>query len=235
MKLISQQFDWLRFGPLGQNLLWRDIQQRFDYIDIQKTNHFGRWYVDITGDQFEIVRMVEPIKGVLDHLAGIHWTRLDVAFDLQGVDITQLRHPGSIIVNDNRIETIYSHRLGSRGDYPVFARVYDAIAAGHDSQGLPDLTRAEVEFKSHMPDHLKSSLDWPTCAFLCAAFHLSEIFGLTIFGIKPGEWFPSKRVISHEREKFYARFGRRILADVAEMGELRYMCWLRECIGWQPE
>ena len=95
--LVSQQFDWLRFGPLNQDLLWRTVERRFSYIDIRKTNHLGRWYVDLTGDQLEVVRTVEDMNDVLRWLKPHHWTRLDVAFDLVGVDLGGLVCPGSAI------------------------------------------------------------------------------------------------------------------------------------------
>ena len=225
--IVAQQFDWLRFGPLSAEHKFADIQRRFSYIDVQKHNHFGRWYVDLTGDQLEVVRTVEPINTVLDWLKAIHWTRLDVAFDLKGVMLDDLECPGSAIVNDNIRQTLYSHKLASRGDYPTFARVYDAFEAGHDCD--PGTVRAEVEFKMAMPDNLKASSQFPHIAFALAASCVASYFGLVIPNIGASEQTPTSRLINHERERFYARFGKRIVSDVLELGYDTFVAWVLDC------
>lgn len=227
IQIVAQQFDWLRFGPLSWQFKWIDIQHRFSYIDIQKHNHFGSWYVDLTGEQLEVVRTVETIGEVLDWLKPIHWTRLDVAFDLAGVNLDELSCPGSAIVNDGVRQTLYSHRLKSRGDYPTFARIYDAYEAGHNVD--PGVVRAEVEFKMAMPDNLKMSPLFPNIAFALAASSIASYFGLVIPGIRVGESNPTSRVINHERERFYSRFGKRIVSDVLELGYDTFVSWVLDC------
>lgn len=225
--IVAQQFDWLRFGPLSATHKFDDIQRRFSYIDVQKHNHFGSWYCDLTGDQLEVVRTVETMYSVMEWLKPIHWTRLDVAFDLEGVVLDDLACPGSAIVNDGIRQTLYSHKLKSRGDYPTFARVYDAYEAGHDVD--PGIVRAEVEFKMAMPDNLKASRLFPNVAFALAASSIASYFGLVIPGIHVGESNPTSRIINHERERFYSRFGKRVVSDVLELGYDTFVSWVLDC------
>ena len=228
MHIIAQQFDWLRFGPLSSTHKWAALQRRFQYIDVRRHNHFGRWYADLTGDQLEVIRTVECIDKVLNDLADIHWTRLDVAFDVSGVDLDSLACPGSAIVNDGRRETLYSHMLKARGDFPMFSRVYDAFSAGHDVD--PGVIRCEVEFKLHMPDMLKKSELWPRVAFLFAAQEIAFRFGLNLPVLDgASEFSPTKRLLNHDRERFYARFGKRIVNDVVELGFDRFISWALDC------
>jgi hypothetical protein len=225
--LLGQCYDWVRFGPLNKDLLWRDVEKRFGYIDLHKNNHFGRWYVDLTGDQLEVIRTVEEMNDVFRWLRPHHWTRLDVAFDLVGVEIPKLLSPGSAIVNDGVIQTLYSHKLTARGDHPVFARVYDAFEAGHDV--APNVVRAEVEFKLHYPDLIRNSPNGVGIAFPIAARYLVSKFNLAIPLQVNTEWQPTKRLINHDREKFYARFGRRIVLDLVELGFDQYVNWVLDC------
>lgn len=230
--LIAQQFDWIRFGPLSADLLWRTVEKRFGYVDVRKTNHFGRWYVDLTGDQLEVVRTVESMQVVFKWLKQYHWTRLDVAFDLTGVDLDKLACPGSAIVNQGIRQTLYSHKLKARGDHPVFGRVYDAFEAGHDCD--PGTIRAEVEFKLHYPDLIRKSPNGVWIAFAIAARYISDRFGLTIPTIHNQEFHPTARLINHDRERFYARFGKRIVADLIVLGLDDYVTWVLDCTRERP-
>jgi len=227
MRIISQQFDWLRFGPIEPREKRADLEKRLGYLEIRYTNYFGKNYVDLSGDKLEIVRTVEPIDGLLAELKTFHWTRLDIAFDIEGVDMDTLDCPGSAIINDSDRQTIYSHKLGSRGDYPMFSRVYDAFEAGHDVD--PGVVRAEVEFKLGMPDILKISPQFPWIAFHVAAVEISERFGLAIPLPFTEEFSPTKRIINHERELFYARFGRRIVSELVELGFDGFITFVMDC------
>ena len=229
ISICSQAIDYLRIGPLSGDSQWNDIEQRYSYLAVDKTNHFGRWFVDFTGDALELVRTVEGTESILEYFQHTRWTRLDVAFDCLGVDIERLPRPGTTILNHGNIETVYSHHLKARGHFAVFARAYDAAAAGHD---MPEGTvRFEVEFKRRMPDIIRKSEKVLQSAFSCAAFHVHRIYGVALPVSEMVEIKPPRRVLQHDREKFYARFGKAILLDVLTMGQDDFAQWLKLCIA----
>jgi hypothetical protein len=173
--------------------------------------------------------MVESMDGIINFFKHTRWTRCDFAYDVLGVDIEKLPQPGTTILNGGDVETVYSHHLKLRGNYAVFARAYDALKAGHD---VPQGTiRFEVEFKRRLPDVIRNSDDVLKAGFSCAAFHIARIYGIVL----PVETFtelkPPKRLVQHGREKFYQRFGKAILLDVATMGQNDFSEWLKLCIA----
>ena len=119
--ILAQCLDWFRFGPLTSELLWSSVERRWDYVEVTKQNYYGKWYVDFSGDKLELIRTVESIQNLLDFAMDVHWSRLDIAFDVTGIEIAKLPRPGTVICNDNKIETVYSHHLKLRGRFPVFA------------------------------------------------------------------------------------------------------------------
>lgn len=231
LDIISQHIDYLRFGPLSQNLPWDVVERRFAYLDITKVNYYGKWYCDLTGDSLELARTVEPMEDVLEWCAQAHWSRLDVAFDVLGIEIAKLPRPGTVICNNNAIETIYSHHLKERGKHDIFQRAYDAAKAGHD---VPDGTvRFEVEFKRNYPDAIRDSENRLQRAFQTAACYIDRKWMIRLPVKNSQEIKPKKRLVSHSRERFYARYGKKIAADLADMGQEAFLQWVIECTKGQ--
>lgn len=227
LQILSQQIDYLRFGPLSSNLDWQTVERRFDYLDIRKTNYWGKWFVDIAGNDWELIRTIEPINDVLQWCSQAHWTRLDIAFDVIGIDLETVIQPGTVISNGGNVETLYSCHLRKRGEHDVFIRIYDANKALHDVE--PGVVRCEVEFKGNLPDIIKGKDGNIDEVYALAAMHIARKFEIYLPIEFRGEIEPRRRVLEHNRERFYRRYGKQILIDVTDMGYQGFTEWLREC------
>jgi hypothetical protein len=227
IKILGQNIDYLRFGPLSNDLPWSVVESRFDYVDVKKVNYWGSWYVDITGDGFETIRAIEHVGEVLDWLSEIHWTRLDVCFDVAGLDLADLPQPGTTIYNNGRLETIYSHHLANRGKEPVFMRAYDAKAAGHNVP--PGTVRLEVEFKGGYPDAIRKLENGWRAVFGYAATYLNGRYNIHLPIPTLGELNPVKKKRQPTRSGFYARYGRAILEDLDDLGAEGFYQFVLEC------
>jgi len=214
--ILTQGIDYLRVKlPIAYAEV-ESIEQRLGYIDTRRVNYYGDYFLDLTGDMWELVRTVESVESVLDFLKPYHWSRIDACFDVIGLHIESLPQPGTVIMNGGQVETIYSHHLKKRGRYAVFARAYDAMKAGHD---LPRGTiRFEVEFKLNLPDRIRRSYKPLAVLFYLATLHIERIYGVTLPTTEGIELAQPSSKIAHGRERFYARYGKGILADVLDMG-----------------
>lgn len=230
MDVVAWGLDYVRY-KVGNRSGVDHIATRFPYVDIK-----GRWYhgalcVDLPGSALELIRMFAPLDDEIESMARTFpVTRLDVFIDVEGYHVDDMPQPGTVIKNDGRIETVYSHHLASRGNHPAFARCYDAQAAGH--YDVP-VTRFECEFKQEISRGILDSEGWNIDPVSVAMWHIHDIFGveISIPGKRSTEFNPPKRRYSHSRERFYARYGKNILLDLEQMGKQRLYQFIMECIS----
>lgn len=228
--VVAYGIDYLRFAIKSDQDL-RFIQQRLEYIDIYERWFHGHRYVDITGKQLELIRMVENVDTVILELAYLYKvSRIDVFCDVEGYLLLGIRRNGTVISNNNRIETVYSHHLGKRGDYDVFARVYDAAASGHYESAV---TRFECEFKREHARALLSVDGWTVNPVGDMLHCIRLLFGtrIEIPGILAIEFNAPKRRLEHSRERFYAKYGKSIIQDIQDMGVGSLYNFIRECVA----
>lgn len=207
------------------------IESAFDYLEMLPCWHHGKRFVDLTGSMLELVRMVDDIESVLSWLAKDHRiTRVDFFVDVVGDIVHKASQPGTVIKNYGRDETVYSHYLGKRGNYPVFARAYDAQSAGH--YDMP-VTRFELEYKQMMCNGLVNhKVGFSDLLPAVTVWHVKEIFGIDIMlpGVVPLELNAPKREYTPNRERFYTRYGKGIMNDIETMGLEQLLVFLYTCV-----
>jgi len=226
---LQASIDYIRLGPIDSELEFFKLESAFSQLALNRVNYYGHWFVDLTGDTLELLRTFMTMQDAIDILQAYRWTRLDVAFDVTGLNLDKIPHPGTVIQNDDRTETVYSHHLKQRGQPEIFLRCYDAFAAGHAVE--PGTVRIEVEFKKTMPDVIRQSRDIISNALQCAAHHIHETFLVTIKDTPTREMAPRKRKLEHDRERFYRRYGKAIARDLADLGEQRMLAWILDCLN----
>ena len=229
MNIASYHLDYLRFAIHNDND-FNYVSRRLDYLAVGNMWFHGARFVDITGSQLELMRMVESVFDAASELSVLYdCTRIDVAIDVEGNVLADIAHPGTVIMNDGRVETVYSIRLNSRGDVPVFARAYDARVAGHYKR---DVTRFEVEYKGSAARRLLAAGVWRFNPFETAIYNLAAIYGyrIEVQGLDSVEFNPPSRKISHCRERWYGRIGKRIVREIENMGAGAWYEWVLECI-----
>lgn len=230
MQAIAYGLDYVRLKVDNQSGV-DYVARTLPYLDINPRWYHGVLCVDLPGDALQLVRIFDNLQEVVLHLAFMFpVTRLDVFIDCEGDIIPKLPKPGTCIENDGRIETVYSHHLGSRGNHPVFARAYNAQAAGHYDT---EVTRFECEFKQEMSRAILNPDGWQVDPVSVALWHIKDIFkvDISIPDKPPIELNPPKRKYSHGRERFYKRYGKSIMLDIETMGVQGLHKYIMECIS----
>jgi hypothetical protein len=229
MNIVSYHLDYLRFLIHNDND-FQFVSNRLEYLAVNNMWFHGSRYVDITGSQLELMRMVESVFDVSVELSTLYdCARIDVAIDVLGDVLGDISQPGTVIMNNGRVETVYSMRLNSRGDVPVFARAYDARAAGHYDYPV---TRFEVEYKNAASRRLLSSGVWRYNPFEVAMYNIAAIYGYSIEipGLAGVEFNPPARKIQHSRERWLGRIGKKIIEEIETMGAGAWYEWVLECV-----
>jgi len=233
-KILSYHIDYVRFHSET------DADDRYINIILQPaigipvTLH-GVRFLDFGGDALAQARMMGcDIIASIRNLDVTHTvSRLDLCCDVLGNVISKELNArkGTLIVNDGRIETIYSSHLKERGNVGFFGRVYDAQSAGHYAQPV---TRFELEIKrrtissllcaTHNDENLSL---WPVFRF-----QIMSMFDVDIKlpNTEPIEFDPPKTVLESDRERFYRRFGQGILRDVECMSVDVWLDYVIRCV-----
>jgi hypothetical protein len=200
------------------------------YVDVRTPWFHGNRYLDITGEQLALVRTVESVPDMAVELGKIFpCARIDVFVDVLGNLLPQVKSSGTKIYNSDRLETVYSAHLRQRGDKPVFARAYDAKAAGHY---IMPTTRFEVEYKKEYAAQLLTLAGWRYNPIAVALNHIAALLGVKIWvdDVMPIEWEAIGERLSHSRERFYARYGKGIIDDISTMGVQGLHRFIMECL-----
>lgn len=228
-EIVAYGVDYVRIEASTPETLLA-LETAFDYLDIRPSWYHGKRFVDLSGKALAMIRMVDDIEEALEWLARDHRiTRVDFFIDVKGDVLSDCQMPGTVIMNYGKIETVYSHNLKSRGDYPVFARVYDAMSAGH--YPVP-VTRFEVEFKKEMvPGIVNHVIGFGKTLPSVTLWHIKSIYGVDISlpSVVPFELNAERQRLSPSRERFYNRFGKGIMLDVAEMGVEQFLMFVYTC------
>jgi hypothetical protein len=226
---IGWGIDYARFAVVNEAGL-EYVMREAPYLDVSARNYHGGLFVDLTGDMLGIVRLFDSVYDVLERLARLfRCTRLDIYVDLEGDWLAHVEKRGTEIHNCGTLETVYSHNLGSRGNVPVFARAYDAMAAGHYAEPV---TRFEVELKRQKAAQQLGVDGFVTDPVQLALCHIARLFGLdiTIDGLAGTENGGEVKRPEHDRERFYRHYGRAILADMQEMGVQGLQMFIKMCL-----
>lgn len=221
--------DYVRFRI--ENKLGLDyVQAHLPYIDVQPRWFHGSQFVDLTGEILETIRMMEDLDKLLLKFAYMfQCKRIDVFIDVQKNWLDQIPTPGTTIANGGNIETVYSHHLKRRGNLPVFARAYDAKAAGHYSDPM---TRFEIEFKRPIAGAILNCEGWAVDPVTVAMHHTKDIYGIEIQipDKRPREFNAPTKRYAHSRERFYARYGKNVLLDFEQMGATQLYTFITNAI-----
>ena len=224
--VISEHIDYVRF-LCASELDAQDIVHRLSYVELRARKLHSVWSVDITGTALESIRLVEPVVKAINEI-GRHRriSRLDVAIDVYGVNVKKATtwRGGTCILNQAKLETVYSHNLRDRGDKAVFARAYDAVAASHYPAGGGEVTRLEVEFKGYVASELTRNGVDKNCLFAMARYALRSTLQTKI-DLSPSRVLVADRLkrLEPRRARFYRRYGRNIIKDVESYG---FQAWL---------
>lgn len=229
-KVIATGLDYVRYRVFTEH----DIvyfQKVLAYLDITERRYHGSMFVDLSGKQIEVVRMFNDVSDVVVGFAKKYVvSRLDVFIDVAGNHLGIIDAKGTVIVNEGRIETIYSHNLKSRGNVPVFCRAYDAKSAGH----YPDpVTRFECEFKRESARHILGKEGWKADPIDVALHNVLLHFGVRIQveGHTAIDMDAPRTEYSHSRERFYTRYGQAIARDIEVMGVQGLYNFILECVA----
>lgn len=228
--VLAMGLDYLRYRVHSAQDI-RDIQTLLPYLQIIDRNYHGSRFVDLSGKQLEVVRTFNNVANIACRLAS--WfvvSRIDVFIDVEGNRLGAIEAKGTIIVNDGRIETIYSHNLKNRGNVPAFCRAYDARAAGHYDRPS---TRFECEFKREAARALLTAEGWTLDPIGVMLHNIALHLGVTIdlpdhAAIDMDA--PQQRY-SHSRERFYLRYGQSIARDIEAMGVKGVYEYIQRCIA----
>lgn len=224
--IVSYGIDYVRFKcETEDDFLY--IANSLEYVPVMRTSFHGGMFADITGKMLETIRTVESVPNMIADMCQLFkLSRLDVYVDVVGDLLPGCKTPGTEIRNDGRTETIYSHKLTSRGNVPVFARAYDAMEAKHYT--FP-VTRFEIEFKNPLAVTLCSpDCGWTVNPIDVALWHIEEIYGakIEIQGRRAIEFNPPKRRLEPSRERFYTKYGKGILHDIETWGLDQFLQFL---------
>lgn len=228
--VIAYGVDYCRFVDVG-NLGIQWFQHRFEYLDLVGRYYHGQLCVNISGAQLEVMRLVERVDLALEECAlSFQVSRLDVFVDVAGVDLDKVAKTGTVIMNDGRIETIYSANLSTRGDHTAFSRVYDACAAGHyEDSGI---WRIETELKREKARAILNAEGWQINPVRVLLHYAMLHFGVEIFidDLTACDVNAPGRRIESSRERFYLRYGKGILRDIESMGKDTFYEYILQCV-----
>jgi hypothetical protein len=227
--IVAYGLDYVRLRVVNQSGL-NLVANRLPYLDIKERWFHGTMFADLTGSDLALIRCFESLEHVILEFAyPFVCTRLDVFIDVVGDVVWSVNQPGTVIMNGGKVETVYSHKLNSRGNVKVFARCYNAQAAGHYDYPV---TRFEVEFGSDYAPYVLTSDGWKADPVGEALHHIKRIFDVDILipGHESIEFNPKRDRFQHSRERFYSRYGKGILLDMSDMGQQRLIEFIRECI-----
>lgn len=229
LAVIAYGLDYLRFR-IFQEADVEYFARELPYVELADRWFHGSRFIDITGKNLEILRMLDDAQNVVLGFASMYpLHRLDVFVDVLGDALPMVKTQGTMIANGSRIETKYSHHLKRRGNLQAFGRVYDAKAAGHYEI---DVTRFEIEYKREAARALLGKTGWKRNPVCVALSSISEFFSvdLAIENLQAVELNAPKRRYSYDRERFYARYGRNIVGDIQEMGVQSFYDYVWNCI-----
>ena len=228
--VVSYGLDYVRFK------VWTDrdvdfIAKQLSCLDIKSVFYHGSRFVDITGKQLAVARVCHDLSADLRVLSEIFpVSRVDFYFDVLDSRLQHIpiRDGRTVISSGYELETVYSHKLASRGDRAVFGRAYDAKKAGHYDF---DVTRFEVEYKSYACASLTAESNWLDTCYLVAAEAIEHMFSYRVLveGCKGLELNASRKRLEHSRERFYTRYGKGIINDVQSMGLQGLYEFMLEC------
>jgi len=227
--VIAYGLDYVRYKVFSN----RDvvyIGKKIPYIEIQDRYFHGVRFVDLAGKQLEIIRMLEDVNACVLSLAEVYPVhRVDVFVDVEGDVLDAVTSDGTVIMNAGRVETIYSHHLKRRGNVSVFARAYDAQAAGHYGVST---TRLEVEFKKASARGLLKAGKWLVNPIGAMLHSIKMLLGVSIQidDIEGVEIDAPRRKYEHSRERFYMRYGQSIARDIESMGVQGLYDFIVKCI-----
>lgn len=228
-QVVAHGLDYLRY-KIFSDVDLEYIQRELDYLDVVEKKWHGSRFVDITGKQIEVIRLLGDINEISVALAVMYpLSRIDVFVDITGNVLDKVKSLGTVISNGGRVETIYSDLLTLRGDKAVFARAYDAKAAGHYES---ETTRFECEFKREHARAMLGSDGWTVNPVGVALRAFKVLFGIDIWvdDIQPIDFDAPRRQYEHDRERFYMRYGKGIQNDIEKMGLQGFALYVRECV-----
>ncbi len=232
--VIAYGLDYVRYKIFG-GADFQHIGSRLSYLELTERYFHGSRFVDLTGKQLEIIRMFEDVNDVVTSLASLFpVTRIDVFIDVQGNVLGDVATEGTLIYNDNRLETVYSQNLKFRGNLGVFCRAYNAQVAGH--YDIP-ATRFECEYKRNQAKAMLNSDGWAVDPISVAQYSIASNFGVNICipGITGVDFNAPTKRYEHSRTRFYKRYGKNILLDIEKMGVQGLYTFVCECLEEKDE
>lgn len=228
-KVIAFGLDYVRYRVFSDADI-EYIARLLPFLELNVRNFHGSRFVDITGKQLEMMRLFCDVNAMVLTIAELlPVNRVDVFVDVGGDLLPDANMPGTVIMNNKRIETLYSCHLKDRGDVPIFARAYDARAAKHyDVQ----VTRFECEYKREMARSLLGVRGWKVNPVGLALNNIATIFNIDIDieNIRHVDFNAPQRRYEHNRARFYTRYGRNILLDLEAMGTEKLYAFIMECL-----
>lgn len=231
MDVISYGLDYVRFAVDSD----ADIEfaaTQIPYIDVGERWFHGRRFLDLTGTDLSVIRMVEDVTAVLGRFAWL-WkvTRLDVYVDVLGNHVDEVakqQSVGTVIMNNKQFETVYSDHLKARGRRAQFGRCYNATLAGHYQDIAA--TRFEIEYKRQAARAILNEDGFCLSPIACALKSIDDMFGVSIKipDVEAVELDAPTERVSHPRERFYARYGRGIIDDIECLGLSAFVTFVLE-------
>lgn len=232
--VISYGLDYVRFKVNSPQDIYF-VAEKMGYLDVYPVWHHGSQFMDITGSMLEVVRLFDSVDDIVLSCAQVlECHRLDVFVDVLDDWLPDVAQSGTVIMNNGKIETIYSTHLKRRGDVTRFVRVYDACAAGHYECAT---TRFECEFKREAARGILTPDGWKVNPIGAALHVFKALTGISIWieDIDSIELDTPRRRYEHSRERFYARYGKSILQDMESMGLQQLHKFVLECVRGDNE
>jgi len=227
--VIAYGIDYIRYR-IFSDADYQYIGSKLPYLELTERFFHGKRFIDLTGKQLEIIRMLDDIDDVVTLFALLFpVTRIDIFVDVLGNVLDDALTVGTLIYNDGCLETVYSHNLKNRGNLGVFGRVYDAQKAKHYDEPV---TRFEVEYKRNDAKTMLNTQGWGVEPIGAMLNDVLKHFGVYIhITDHPHVDFNApKRRYEHSRTRFYKRYGKNILLDIERMGVQGLYTFVIECM-----
>ncbi len=228
-EVIAYGLDYVRYCVFSDADI-AYVARLLPFLEMNVRNFHGSRFIDVTGKQIEIMRLFIDVDSMVKTIAMLlPVNRIDVFVDVRGHHLQDISQPGTVIMNNKRVETVYSSHLSDRGNVTVFARAYDARAAGHYDVVV---TRFECEFKREMARALLGTEGWKVHPVGLALRNIAIIFNIKICidGILHVDFNAPRRRYEHNRERFYARYGKSIVRDIETMGAGHLYEYILACL-----